>query len=147
MNETERRRFGEYLKRLRKEKGLSLRQVEAEVGISNSYLYQVEAGKKNPPKLDILRKMAVLYGVSLDAVLNAANLGEPDKADLLDDRLVENAFEFVLKDPNFETGTYLLSNELPIEAKRFIVEMYEKMTGRRLLSPLKKEEKSEEKSD
>lgn len=147
MNETERRRFGEYLKKLRMAKGLSLRQVEAEVRISNSYLYQVESGKKNPPKIDILRKLATLYGVTLDAMLAAANLGEPDKADLLDDRLVENAYQFVLKDPEFDTGTYLLSNELPIEAKRFIVEMYEKLSGRRLLSPLKKEEKREDKND
>lgn len=147
MNETERRRFGEYLKKLRMAKGLSLRQVEAEVRISNSYLYQVEAGKKNPPKIDILRKLATLYGVTLDAMLAAANLGEPDKADLLDNRLVENAYQFVLKDPEFDTGTYLLSNELPIEAKRFIVEMYEKLSGRRLLSPLKKEEKREDKND
>ncbi|HEX5322542.1 MAG TPA: transcriptional regulator [Capsulimonadaceae bacterium] len=140
MNETERRQFGAFLKRLRMEKRLSLRQVEAEVGISNSYLYQVESGRKNPPKVDVLRKMAALYGVSLDAILSAANLGEPEKADLYDDRLVENAFEFVRKDPEFESGTYMTSNTLPIEAKRFIVEMYEKMTGRRLLSPLKKEE-------
>jgi hypothetical protein len=46
---------------------------------------------------------------------------------------VEKAFEHVSTDPKFRQGTRLKGAHLSVDAKRFIVEMYEKMTGRKLL--------------
>ena len=45
---------------------------------------------------------------------------------------VERAYRFVLDDPQFRVGTRP-DGPLSINAKRFIVEMYEKLTGKRLL--------------
>ena len=46
---TEPNRLGSFLAVLRRSKGLSLRAVEAETGISNAYLSQLETGKIREP--------------------------------------------------------------------------------------------------
>ena len=45
---------------------------------------------------------------------------------------LERAYRFVLDDPQFRVGTRP-DGPLSINAKRFIVEMYEKLIGKRLL--------------
>lgn len=139
MNEQERSEFGQYIKRLREERGFSLRDVEKQVGISNSYLYQIERGDRNPPKLDIMRKLATMYDIPLDALLAAAKLQEPGEEKVFYDSL-ENAFEFVCRDRQFKFGTHMNGKDLTPEAKRFIVEVYQDMTGLNLLDKIKKGE-------
>lgn len=136
MNEIEMKEFGSYLKRLRLDKKLSLRQVEKAVGISNSYLYQIERGERNVPKLEVLRKMAATYEVSFASLMAAARLQEPEQEDAFykNTKLVENAFEFVRNDPDYVFGTHINSNDLSVEVKRFVVEMYQEATGRNLLT-------------
>lgn len=147
MNDDDRKIFGEYVKRLRQERQLSLRAVEKAVGISNSYLYQIERGERNAPKIEILRKMAALYDVNYDSLLVAARLNDPKDDDTFHERLdevaalLENAFEFVRKDKDFRYGTYMTGDKLTPEAKRFIVEVYQEMTGTQLLKTIKKGEK------
>jgi HTH-type transcriptional regulator, competence development regulator len=136
MNETERKAFGEYLKRLRIAEKLSLRQVEKEVGISNSYLYQIERGERNAPKLDIMKKLATLYKVSFASLLAAARLEEPEDEDRYYTNIeqsIQNAFEMVRRDPDYAYGTQLNADDLSLEVKRFIVEMYEKSNNLKLL--------------
>lgn len=142
MNDIERKEFGEYLKRLRLDQKLSLRQVEKEVGISNSYLYQIERGERNAPKLEILRKLAALYKVSFASLMAAARLQEPED----DNRYyqsIENAFDMVRKDPDYTYGTHLNSDQLSIEVKRFVVEMYEKANDLKLLKDAVKKDVGE----
>lgn len=135
MDDTERVEFGQYLKRLRLDQKLSLRQVEKEVGISNSYLYQIERGERNAPKLEVLRKLATLYKVSFASLMAAAHLQEPEDDNRYDQyyQSIENAFDMVRKDPDYAYGTHLNSGQLTIEVKRFIVEMYEKANNLKLL--------------
>ena len=45
---------------------------------------------------------------------------------------MERAYRFVLDDPAFRVGTRP-DGRMTVNAKRFIVEMYEKFTGKRLL--------------
>ena len=49
--------FGNYLKNLRKERGLSIRRLEAQSGVSNAYLSQLENGKRGLPSPEILKKI------------------------------------------------------------------------------------------
>lgn len=49
--------FGAYLKKLRKEKGLSIRRLEEMSGVSNAYLSQLENGKRGLPSPEILKKI------------------------------------------------------------------------------------------
>ncbi|GAA5417368.1 hypothetical protein Pryu01_02431 [Paraliobacillus ryukyuensis] len=50
--------FGNELKKLRKEKKLSLKEVAKKGDLSHSYISQIENGKRNAPKPEIIRKLA-----------------------------------------------------------------------------------------
>lgn len=145
MNDQEKQEFGAFLRRIREEARLSLREAEKQIGISNSYLYQIERGERGAPKLEVLRKMAVAYKVPYESILSAAQLDDPagreDFFDNINDEL-ERAFEYVRKDRQFKFGTHMNGSELTPEAKRFIVEMYQKVVGRKLLGD-EKEKKND----
>lgn len=49
--------IGSILKRIRKAKGITLRQIEKATGISNSYLSQLENGKVLKPSYDTVMKL------------------------------------------------------------------------------------------
>ena len=61
--------FGEYLKRIRLDRNMSLRDVEVNTGISNAYLSQVERGKRNIPSTKILFKLAQTYGLQMETLI------------------------------------------------------------------------------
>lgn len=78
--------YGDFLRNLRKKKGLTLRQVEEKTKISNSYLSQIEQGKRGLPSIDTLEKLADAYDQSLiDLILTyvdaAGKLKSNEKAD------------------------------------------------------------------
>jgi len=64
--------FARYLKRLRKDRGMSLRQVEKITKISNSYLSQIEKGKRDIPTFKILSRLADAYGVEINSLIKVA---------------------------------------------------------------------------
>lgn len=68
--------FGTYLKSLRLARNLTTRQVEIYSGVSNSYLSQLENGKRGIPKPAILKKLAPIYKVSYEELLRAAGIIE-----------------------------------------------------------------------
>ena len=98
---------------------------------SNPYLSQVETGQRGP-ELRILRLLAPVYEATLRDLMERA--GHLQEAELVVDEEaeLERAFQYVLADPRFRFGTWP-QGELGLEAKRFFVEMYERLTGRRLL--------------
>ncbi len=53
--------FGELVKRLRKEKGLTLEAVAKKIGSHKGYVSGIENGKVNPPSVKIIRKFAKLF--------------------------------------------------------------------------------------
>ena len=125
--------FGPYLRRLRRAKGLSLKQVEQAAEVSNAYLSQIERGIRKPPHPDILKRLAKVYEVPVEELLEAAGYLEDAQDRRLQRQKVERAFEHVITDPKYRYGTRLKGSALSQDAKRFIVEIYEKMTGRKLL--------------
>lgn len=93
----------------------------------------MEKGEKRPgPR--ILKRLAVLYGVGAGELLRRAGHMQADnEIPRTDEALdIERAYRFVLDDPRFRVGTRP-SGHLSPETKRFIVEMYERLTGKRLL--------------
>jgi len=64
--------LGMYLAAARGRKGLSLRAVEAETGISNAYLSQLETGKIREPSPSNLHKLGEIYGVPYATLLELA---------------------------------------------------------------------------
>ncbi|MYA49192.1 MAG: helix-turn-helix transcriptional regulator [Chloroflexi bacterium] len=123
--------IGQTLKRLRGE--TSIRAVQRLTGVSNAYLSQIEKGTRHPgPRL--LRRLAALYGVSVhDLLRKAGYLDREDEEPQADEEAeVERAYQFVLADPVFRVGTRP-RGPLSTESKRFIVELYERYSGKRLL--------------
>ncbi len=124
--------FGSYMRQLRKQKGLTLKQVETEAHVSNAYLSQIERSLRRPPHPDILKRLARVYEVTHRELLIAAGYLEAE-AEQIKRQQIESAFQHVTTDPKFRQGTRLKGGRLSLDAKRFIVEMYEKTTGRKLL--------------
>jgi transcriptional regulator with XRE-family HTH domain len=124
--------FGEYLRALREEQRLSIREVERLSGVSSSYLGLIERGQRPVPGAEILKRLAPVYDVPVRDLLNAAGYLKEEKVSLSEEEEVELAFKYVMSDPRYKSGTRIKGG-LTTEVKRFIVEMYEKATGKKLL--------------
>lgn len=61
--------YGEFLKGIRESRRLTLREVEKRVDISNAYLSQLESGKVKQPSPIMLHKLAELYELPYDVVM------------------------------------------------------------------------------
>ena len=125
--------FGPYLRELRRRRGLSLKQLEREAGVSNAYMSQIERGLRKPPHPDILKRLAKVYDVPPNDLLIAAGYIEDLAVKGITREKIEQAFEHVILHPKFRHGTRLKGSALSLDAKRFIVEVYEKMKGEKLL--------------
>jgi HTH-type transcriptional regulator, competence development regulator len=64
--------LGTYLKALRDNQGFSLRDVQSKTGISNPFLSQLESGKVKNPGPVMLHKLATLYGVPYESLMERA---------------------------------------------------------------------------
>lgn len=70
-------RLGSFLAALRRSKGLSLRAVEAETGISNAYLSQLETGEIREPSPAHLHKLSELFEVPYETLFEYAGYPMP----------------------------------------------------------------------
>jgi len=61
-------RFGEKLRTLREQRGITQQQLADELGFSQVYLANLELGKKKP-NVELLLKLSVLFGVSVDEMI------------------------------------------------------------------------------
>jgi len=80
--------FGQLLREKRTEKGFSLRKFAGLVGISPTYLSQVEQDNVDPPTADRVKKMAELLGENVDEWTSLAG------------RLTEDLPEIIHEAPN-----------------------------------------------
>lgn len=70
--------LGPYLRSLREARGLTLREVEQASGVSNPYLSQLETAKISRPSPHILHKLASVYGVPYEFLMEKAGyIGPP----------------------------------------------------------------------
>ena len=111
----------------------TLRQLEADTGISNAYLSNIESGAKRPG-VKILSKLAAYYRYPLGELLQAAGLPFDEHAAVLADSNTEllRIYEFVIADPSFmhygkPAGTP------STDVQKFVIQMYEHYTGKKLL--------------
>jgi transcriptional regulator with XRE-family HTH domain len=123
--------IGAYLKTLRKQKRLTLREAAAKAEMSNAYLSQIESGQRGVPNASMLRRLAMVYDVPVREAFEVAGLLEAAEAET-EEVQIDRAFEFVMADTRFQAGTRVKEG-LTTEAKKYIVEVYERVTGARLL--------------
>ena len=129
-------KFGEYLKGLREKQRLSLRDVERQAGVSNPYLGQIEQGKRPPPHPNILKKLAPVYAMPVHELMRVAGYLDEvrqESQESEEDKL-HWAVSTIQNDPEYDFGMRLDVGELTPEIMRFIVQMYEKTTGKKLFS-------------
>jgi transcriptional regulator with XRE-family HTH domain len=121
--------LAEYLRGLRQAAGMTLRDVEQASGeaVSNVYLSQLENGRRTDPNPRYLVALAQVYGVPAELLFEKAGYVTPPQPSA-----VEIAFRQVLADSSFKFGTRF-KGELDDEGKRFVIELYERATGKRLL--------------
>lgn len=65
-------KLGAYLKQLRLDKNLTIRQLEKKSGVSNAYISQLENGKRGLPTPDVLKKLHEPLGVGYDELMEKA---------------------------------------------------------------------------
>lgn len=59
----------ELLKKLRKERGVSRREVAIATGLTENTIYTIEAGVAANPRLETLKAIADYYGISIDELI------------------------------------------------------------------------------
>lgn len=69
--------YGDYIKALRTSKGLTLRDVEKQIDVSNAYLSQLESGKVKQPSPTTLYKLAELYDVKYEVLMEKVGYPVP----------------------------------------------------------------------
>ena len=128
--------FGDYLRSLREQQKMSLREVAAKTGVSVSYITQIENGRRKAPGPDVLKKLAPAYNVPVRDLLKAAGYLddiEPIKPSVSEEEEIDRAYRYAQSDPQFKFGTRI-TGPVTNDVKRFIVEMYEKATGKKLIT-------------
>src|SRR5689334_9420554 len=103
--------YGEYIKALREAKGLTLRDVERQTDVSNAYLSQLESSKIKQPSPTTLYKLAEIYGVGYEVLMEKVGYPVP-KGDVTlkskrTDRNVLHRIGDVTKEEEMELLEYL----------------------------------------
>ena len=101
--------IGEKLKKIRKAKKITLKQLEEITGISNSYISDLENGRRVNPSVEKLEKLAKALGVNVVDFYDKPVLTDKDKKDINKD-LNEAMQEF--RDGTDGTAYY---NGIPLE--------------------------------
>lgn len=79
--------FGEKLRKLRKEKGLTIRKLGELSGVAHSYLSQVETGKRGIPKVETLEKIAAGLNIpSIDLLVQAGYIDTEEYVKMKNER-------------------------------------------------------------
>ena len=133
---------GQYLRRLRRSKGLTLRQVGTAMlerglgkGVSGNYLAMVERSERKPSKR-LLSRLAEVYETSRVSLFHRAGyelgvLGEDS-----DEAKIEWAYRSVIGDPDLPHARSLAEVDMPLDGMRTIVELYSRATGIELLGSI-----------
>lgn len=95
-------RFGDLVKRLRKEKGLTLEVVAKKLGSHKGYVSGIENDKVNPPSVKMLMKYAKIFGRDARSFIRLAWV---DKAPAL---IKEDAERFLVWCESQETSKALV---------------------------------------
>jgi transcriptional regulator with XRE-family HTH domain len=109
--------FSEALKYLRKQKPMTLRELADASGTSSAYLSQLETGKRNPPKPEILQKIVLglvakiginelVYGVL--AGLAGYSLPEWNLDDMIMQSSSQDSMQYIKQYATTESGSSMI---------------------------------------
>ena len=75
--------FGDYVRRIRNEKGVTLRKFAEMVDLSPSYISLIERGEQLPPGEDSIHKIAMVLGIDKDVLLAMAGKVSSELKDII----------------------------------------------------------------
>ena len=78
--------FGRRLRELRKEAGMSQREVAQKVGVDFTYLSKIESGVMSPPSEKVITKLARVLDANRDELITLAGKVPSDLALILKDK-------------------------------------------------------------
>lgn len=115
------REFGKYLKQLREQKDISIRQLSHISGVSYAYISQLENGNRGIPKPEILEKLAPHLNIEYEAFMERAGYIDLDKIKksdepkltLKDERDIEKKLQDTMKYIDEQEG--LVLGDFPLE--------------------------------
>lgn len=81
--------FGKYIRRRRMEEQFTLREFARQVGVSPTYMSQVEQDVADPPTVERVRKMAELLKESVDELIAMAGRLPEDLPEIIQSRASE----------------------------------------------------------
>lgn len=90
------------------------------------------------PSTSMMYELARLYEVPLDSLMSAAKHMDEDDM-ILYHQLVAPAFHVVCQDKDFKFGFIVDEEAVPDDVKRFVVEMYQHFTSKKLLEQVDEE--------
>ncbi len=99
--------LGKFLLRIRKERKLTLRDVEREIGISNAYLSQLETEKIEQPSPKILHKLSNLYGISYEKLLNLTGYPLPESSSTRIQNRIQTEFSELSSEEKEQVSDYI----------------------------------------
>jgi HTH-type transcriptional regulator, competence development regulator len=70
--------FGAFIRERRNERGLTLLDVAAEIDVSIPYLSRIERDRENPPRDELIRRLAEVLAIPEDEAFAAARRLPPD---------------------------------------------------------------------
>jgi HTH-type transcriptional regulator, competence development regulator len=118
--------FGEYLKKIREDNKLSIRQLAMYSKVSASYLSQIETGERNVPKPEILLKLSKPLKVSYEELMEKAGYlvtehGIPNK----DEIDIKKRMDQIKNDLTKEDGLLFNGEPMSEEAVESLMEAME----------------------
>jgi transcriptional regulator with XRE-family HTH domain len=96
MGKAKKMRFGQYIRQLRTAKEITLREFARQLGVSPTYISQIEQDKFSPPAEERVVRMAQILGEDVDELLALAG------------RVAEDLPEIIRRHPR-ELATFLRS--------------------------------------
>jgi len=85
--------FGNVVREMREALGMGLRSAAERLSISPAYLSRIERGREKPPKPEVVKRMACLFGGDQDLLYRLAESTDPDLAEYMN--VVPNVSEFL----------------------------------------------------
>lgn len=104
------------LKRFRENKGLQQKQVAIEIGLGISHYNKIENGQREA-SVELLDKLAKLYGVSIDAIVHME--GEVPKEIVIEDKTTSEQMRLIQELDEKDKGIIFSMIDIMLTKKKF----------------------------
>ena len=84
------KKFGPFIREIRIQKGLGQRELASKIGVSASYLNDIEKDKRTAPKLDIIKKISSILSIDNKKLNDLAGSSKKTLAPDINDFIVKN---------------------------------------------------------